>query len=59
MNLHVLDVKGISGLTGRREARKGELNIREGPTMFLKKKENRSDNLDGPTISSKTKGLVF
>ena len=37
----------------------GELNFREGPTMLLKIKENRSDILDGPTMLMKTSNLSF
>ena len=37
----------------------GELNFREGPTMLLRIKENRTDNLDGPTMSFKTKDIDF
>jgi hypothetical protein len=40
-------------------AKKGELNIRDGPTMLLKTKENRSGNLDGPTMLMKTSTLIF
>jgi hypothetical protein len=42
---------------GRRNP--GEFNFREGPTMSLKIKENRSDNLDGPTMLLKTSNLIF
>ena len=33
--------------------------MRDEPTMLLKKKENKGDILDDPTMSIKTKALIL
>ena len=38
---------------------KGELKIKEEPTILMKTKENENDRLDDPTILMKTNDLAF
>lgn len=39
--------------------KKGELKMKDGPTMLLKTNEDETNNWDGPTMLMKTIGLTF
>jgi hypothetical protein len=41
------------------QGKKGKQKIKVDPTMLLKTKGNRNDNLTNPTMSMKTNGLFF
>ena len=55
----MIDAKGVISLVPVRRREKGEQKIRDSPTMLLKTKVNKNDNLTYPTISMKTNALFF
>ena len=54
-----LMINNLSHRLGVGQGKKGNKKLRDSPTMLLKTKGNKNDNLTYPTISMKTKGLFF
>ena len=54
-----LMINNLSHRLGVGQGKKGNKKLRDSPTMLLKTKGNRNDNLTNPTISMKTNGLFF
>jgi len=57
--LYVTVNKGFIAPLRVRGRKKGNLKMKEEPTMLLKTKENKNDILDDPTIFMKIKDLFF
>jgi hypothetical protein len=54
-----LRINNLPHRLGVGQGKKGNKKLRDSPTMLLKTKGNKNDNLTYPTISMKTNGLLF
>jgi hypothetical protein len=56
---HLIEIAAISEFMKQRVCARGELKMRDDPTMLLKTKQNQCDSLDDPTMLIKTNDLIF